>query len=306
MSLPSSSVWYDKRGEEGAVSKTSNKAYRLSRQASIRLQRRPPSLARLDMTKHVGRKEYETKLARLQVRLKEISLAYQAQSHRAVIVLEGWDASGKGGVIRRLHWPLDPRGLKVWPIGVPTPEELDRHYLYRFWTRLPRSGQLVVFDRSWYGRVLVERIEGYAAKTAWQRAYSEINEFERLLDDDGIRLVKLFLHVTPEEQLARFRARFDNPLKRWKLSMDDLRNRARWAEYEAAIEEMFCKTATVRQPWTVIPANSKYYARLAAIGAIVKRLADGVDLAPAGLDPGFEQRARKLLGLPQPSGRRGR
>ena len=280
--------------------KTNNKRHRLSRREPVRLQRCPPSLGKLDMTKDVGRREYETKLARLQVRLKELSLAYQSQRRRAVIVLEGWDAAGKGGLIRRMHWPLDPRGLKVWPISAPTPDELDFHYLYRFWTRLPRSGQLVVFDRSWYGRVLVERIEGYATKTEWQRAYAEINEFERLLDDDGVRLVKIFLHVTPEEQLARFRARFNDPLKRWKLSAEDFRNRARWAEYEVAIEEMFRKTSTVRWPWIVIPANSKHYARLAAIGAIVKRLADGVDLSPVGLDPGFEQRARKLLGIGQP------
>jgi polyphosphate kinase 2 (PPK2 family) len=285
-------------------SNMSDKVNRLSRQEPIRLQRRPPSLAKLDMTKHVGRKEYETKLARLQVRLKELSLAYQSQKRRAVIVLEGWDAAGKGGVIRRMHWPLDPRGLKVWPISAPTTEELDHHYLYRFWTRVPRSGQLVIFDRSWYGRVLVERIEGYATKTEWQRAYAEINEFERMLDDDGLRLVKIFLHITPEEQLARFRARFNDPLKRWKLSVEDLRNRARWADYEVAIEEMFQRTSTVRRPWIVIPGNSKHYARLAAIDAIVKRLADGVDVAPAGLDPGFEQRARKLLGLHQPSGRK--
>jgi len=282
----------------------SDKTQRLSQREPIRLQRRPPSLAKLDMTKCVSRKEYESKLARLQVSLKEISLAYQAQSLRAVIVLEGWDAAGKGGVIRRLHWPLDPRGLKVWPISAPTPDELAQHYLYRFWTRLPGSGQLVVFDRSWYGRVLIERIEGYATKTEWHRAYDEINEFERMLDDDGVRLVKIFLHVTPEEQLARFRARFNDPLKRWKLSVEDLRNRARWTDYEVAIEEMFRKTSTVRRPWIVIPANNKHYARLASIGAIVKRLADGVDLAPAKLDPGFEQRARKILGLQQTFGRK--
>ncbi len=279
-----------------------DKAHRRSRYDPIRLPRRPPSLAKLDMAKHVDRKEYEVKLARLQVRLKELSVAYQSQGRRAVIVLEGWDAAGKGGVIRRMHWPLDPRGLKVWPISAPTPDELEQHYLSRFWTRVPRSGQIVVFDRSWYGRVLVERIEGYATKTEWQRAYAEINEFERMLDDDGIRLVKIFLHITPEEQLARFRVRFEDPLKRWKLSQEDLRNRARWADYEVAIEEMFQRTSTVKRPWIVIPANSKHYARLAAISAIVKRLADGVDLSPAVLDPGFEQRVRKLLGLGQPPG----
>ncbi len=265
--------------------------------APIRLQRRPPSLARLDMTRHVGRKEYENRLARFQVLLKELSIAYQAQRRRAVVVLEGWDASGKGGIIRRLHWPLDPRGLKVWPISTPTPGERDHHYLYRFWRRLPQPGQLVIFDRSWYGRVLVERIEGHATEPEWHRAYAEINEFERLLDDDGIRLVKIFLHITPEEQLARFRARFNDPLKRWKLSEEDLRNRARWAEYEVAIEEMFLRTSTVRQPWVVIPANSKPYARLAAIKAMTKRLTNGVDVAPPGFDPDFERRARKILGL---------
>ena len=284
----------------------SDKARRLSQREPIRLQRRPPSLTGLDMTKSVSRKEYESKLASLQVSLKEISQAYQFQSRRAVIVLEGWDAAGKGGVIRRLHWPLDPRGLKVWPISAPTPDELAQHYLYRFWTRLPGSGQLVVFDRSWYGRVLIERVEGYATKTEWHRAYDEINEFERMLDDDGVRLVKIFLHVTPEEQLARFRARFNDPLKRWKLSEEDLRNRARWADYEVAIEEMFRKTSTVRRPWIVIPANNKHYARLASISAIVKRLSDGVDPAAMRLDPGFEQRARRILGLRQISGQKGR
>lgn len=279
-----------------------NKTHRLSQRELIRLQRRPPSLAKLDMTKQVSRKEYESKLAKLQIHLKELSLAYQSQKRRAVIVLEGWDAAGKGGVIRRMHWPLDPRGLKVWPISAPSPDELEHHYLYRFWTRLPRAGQLVIFDRSWYGRVLVERIEGYATKTEWQRAYDEINEFERLLADGGVRLVKIFLHITPEEQLARFRARFNDPLKRWKLSVEDFRNRARWADYEVAIEEMFQRTSTIRRPWIVIPANNKNYARLAAISAVVKQLADEVDLAPAGLDPSFEQRARKLLGLQQPSG----
>ncbi len=284
----------------------SDKARRLSQREPIRLQRRPPSLTGLDMTKSVSRKEYESKLASLQVSLKEISQAYQFRSRRAVIVLEGWDAAGKGGVIRRLHWPLDPRGLKVWPISAPTPDELAQHYLYRFWMRLPGSGQLVVFDRSWYGRVLIERVEGYATKTEWHRAYDEINEFERMLDDDGVRLVKIFLHITPEEQLARFRARFNDPLKRWKLSEEDLRNRARWADYEVAIEEMFRKTSTVRRPWIVIPANNKHYTRLASISAIVKRLSDGVDPAAMRLDPGFEQRARRILGLRQISGQKGR
>ena len=270
---------------------------RVSQRPPHRLQRRPPSLAALDMSPRVGR-EYDAKLSRRQHDLKEISLAYRAQGQRAVVVFEGWDAAGKGGIIRRLGWPLDPRGFKVWPIAAPLPDEQGQPYLYRFWRRLPYPGQLVVFDRSWYGRVLVERVEGFASEAEWRRAYAEINDFERLLADDGIRLVKIFLHISPEEQLKRFRARLDDPLKRWKLSPEDLRNRARWPEYEAAIEEMFRSTSTVTHPWHAIPANDKKYARLAALGLVVKQLAKGVDLNPGDLDPEFARRAHDVLGLP--------
>lgn len=275
-----------------------------SQRAPIRLQPAPPGLSRLDMDKHVGRKKYERKLARLQERLREVSLAYRAQHRRSVVLFEGWDAAGKGGVIRRMSWPLDPRGLKVWPIAAPTPDEQGQHYLYRFWKRLPRPGQMVVFDRSWYGRVLVERVEGFAAEAEWSRAYSEINEFERMLDDDGIRLVKIFLHITPEEQLDRFRQRWSDPLKRWKLSAEDLRNRSRWPEYETAIEDMFRKTSTVPQPWVAVPANDKRYARLAAMKAVVKRLAAAVDTAPPVLDPEVEGDVRRMLGVEE-DGREG-
>ena len=264
----------------------------------IRLQRRPPSLAGLDLSARAGRREYEAQLARRQHELKELSLAYRAHQRRAVVVFEGWDAAGKGGIIRRLGWPLDPRGFKVWPIAAPTPEEKGQPYLYRFWRRLPYPGQLVVFDRSWYGRVLVERVEGYAAAAEWRRAYAEINDFERLLADDGIRVVKIFLHITPQEQLKRFRARLNDPLKRWKLSPEDLRNRERWAEYEAAIDDMFRRTSTVAHPWHVVAANDKRYARLAALGLVVRHLAKGVDLTPPGLDPEFARRAGAALGLP--------
>ena len=275
-----------------------------SQRAPIRLQPAPPGLSRLDMDKRVGRKKYERKLARLQERLREVSLAYRAQHRRSVVLFEGWDAAGKGGVIRRMSWPLDPRGLKVWPIAAPTPDEQGQHYLYRFWKRLPRPGQMVVFDRSWYGRVLVERVEGFAAEAEWSRAYSEINEFERMLDDDGIRLVKIFLHITPEEQLERFRQRWSDPLKRWKLSAEDLRNRSRWPEYETAIEDMFRKTSTVPQPWVAVPANDKRYARLAAMKAVVKRLAAAVDTAPPVLDPEVEGDVRRMLGVEE-DGREG-
>ncbi|MDE0463596.1 MAG: hypothetical protein OXH93_14360 [Caldilineaceae bacterium] len=193
---------------------------------------------------------------------------------------------------------LATRGFKVWPIAAPLPEEQGQPYLYRFWRRLPYPGQLVVFDRSWYGRVLVERVEGFAAEAEWRRAYAEINDFERMLAADGIRLVKIFLHISAEEQLKRFRARLTDPLKRWKLSPEDLRNRARWAEYEAAIEEMFLRTSTVARPWHAVPANDKKYARLAALGVVVKHLAKGVDLKPGDLDPEFARHAHEILRLP--------
>ena len=269
---------------------------RISQRPAIRLQRRPPSLMGLDMTGHVARREYEHRLGQLQHALKEVSLAYRAQQRRAVVVFEGWDAAGKGGIIRRIGWPLDPRGLKVWPIAAPTPEEQGQPYLYRFWRRLPYPGQLVIFDRSWYGRVLVERVEGYATETEWRRAYAEINDFERLLADDGTRMVKIFLHITPQEQLKRFRARLADPLKRWKLSQEDLRNRARWPEYETAIEDMLRHTSPVSQPWQVVAANDKKYARLTAMGMVVDRLSQGVDLTPARLEPEFARHAARTLG----------
>ncbi len=265
--------------------------------APIALESEPPSLLRLDMSKCVDSATYNEELRNLQLRLKEVALSYLTQDRRAVVVFEGSDAAGKGGAIRRISWPLDPRGLKVWPISAPTAEEKGQHYLYRFWKRLPRPGQIVIFDRSWYGRVLVERIEGFATEAEWRRAYDEINEFERMLLDDGICLVKIYLHISKEEQLERFRARLNDPLKRWKLSEEDLRNRRRWDLYGAVVEDMFRKTSTIACPWRVIPSNKKKYSRLAAIETVVNRMASGVKVEPPILDPGFESRLRTELGL---------
>src|SRR5262249_12712577 len=156
---------------------------------------------------------------------------YLGTDERAVVVLEGWDTAGKGGLVRRLAWALDPRSLKVHPISAPSEREKAQHYLQRFWERLPQLGEIVVFDRSWYGRVLVERVEQFAMTGEWKRAYREINEFERTLAADGIRLVKIFLHITAEEQMHRFKDRLTNPRKRWKLSYEDFRNRDRWKDY---------------------------------------------------------------------------
>ncbi|MEJ0015950.1 MAG: polyphosphate kinase [Acetobacteraceae bacterium] len=241
--------------------------------------------------------DYERRLATMQETLQLVQQAYLGTSRRAVIVLEGWDTAGKGGIVRRLGWALDPRSFKVHAIAAPTGREKHLHYLQRFWERLPQHGQIVVFDRSWYGRVLVERVEGFATVPEWQRAYDEINDFERMLLADGTRLVKLFLHITPEEQLRRFRSRLTDPLKRWKLSYEDFRNRARWQDYEDAIEDMVDKTSGRRAPWHVIPANHKPFGRLAAFRVVVDRLSKDVPLEPRPLDPAAVEAAEQLLGV---------
>ncbi len=255
-------------------------------------------LAKLDMSQRFEeREDYETKLAELQLAVLRVQQAYFHEGRRAIVLFEGWDAAGKGGAIRRLTEHLDPRGAKVWPIAAPKPEEQGRHYLYRFWARLPERGTIAVFDRSWYGRVLVERVEGYATEPDWRRAYHEINEFERMLTADGVRIVKLFLHITPEEQLKRFIERLRNPYKRWKLSSDDLRNRARWHDYSEAIEEMFDRTSTKQAPWHALAANYKWHVRVKALEVVVKTLAEGVSLAPPQIDPHVQEEAASALGI---------
>jgi AMP-polyphosphate phosphotransferase len=256
-----------------------------------------PRLA--DITEHprMDFADYERRLASLQGVLQLIQQAYLQNSERAIIVLEGWDTAGKGGIVRRLGWALDPRSFKVNPIASPDEHERAQHYLQRFWRRLPEKGQIVVFDRSWYGRVLVERVEGFATEVEWRRAYREINEFERVLVDSGIRLVKLFLHITADEQQRRFRNRLIDPVKRWKLSYEDFRNRRRWPEYETAIEDMMAETSTERAPWHLIPANDKPYGRIAAFRIFEDRLGRNVSLEPRPIDPDLIKEAKRVLGL---------
>ena len=228
---------------------------------------------------------YEARLEKLQNKMLSIQQTYFHEQRRAVIVFEGWDAAGKGGAIRRLIEKLDPRGFHVWPIGAPRPDEQGRHYLYRFWVRLPMPGTVAIFDRSWYGRVLVERVEGLISKSTWKRAYDEINEFERMLIDDGIRLVKIFLHIPPEEQLERFAERLSNPYKRWKLTEADIRDHQRWDDYVEAIEDMFDHTSTKAAPWDVIYAAKKWVARIEVLKAVTSALETGTDVAPPPIDP---------------------
>ncbi len=233
----------------------------------------------------------------LQLRLFEIATAYHRQGRAAIILLEGWDAAGKGGLIKRLTAELDPRFFEVVPISAPTEQELRQHYLARFWAKLPEAGDWTIFDRSWYGRVLVERVEGYAAPEVWGRAYGEINALEHALVTDGCRIVKLFLHVSQDEQDKRLVDRLEQPWKRWKVGPDDFRNRAKRSAYVEAYEEMFERTDTQAARWHIIGANHKKQARLEGLRIIADCLADGVDLTDPPLDPELRKLAEKELGV---------
>jgi polyphosphate kinase 2 (PPK2 family) len=189
-----------------------------------------------------------------------------------VLVFEGWDAAGKGGVIRRLTAAMDPEHYNVFPVSAPTPEELAHPYLWRFWRRLPRAGYLTIFDRSWYGRVLVERVEGLATVSAWQRAYSEINDFEEQLCDRGIVLLKFWLHIDPDEQLRRFQERENTPYKKYKITQEDYRNRDQWPLYEQAVHDMVLHTSTDYAPWHLIPSNNKRWARIEVLKTYCQQL----------------------------------
>lgn len=239
--------------------------------------------------------DYEQRLKPLHNKLQMIQQAYLGTAERAVVVLEGWDTAGKGGLVRRLAWALDPRSFKVHPISAPTSRERAQHYLQRFWERMPQWGEIVVFDRSWYGRVLVERVEQLATAHEWKRSYREINEFERMLLADGIRLVKIFLHITPDEQIRRFTDRLSNPRKRWKLSYEDFRNRDRWKDYEIAIEEMVARTSAKHSRWYLLPANDKRFARFAALSILAEHLGRGVALQARPLDAKTAIAASRLL-----------
>ncbi len=243
---------------------------------------------------------YGERLKELQYQLQLIQAAYITQGLRGIVAVEGWDASGKGGLIQRLTAELDQRYTDVWPIGAPNDVEKHEHYMERFWRRLPDKREIVVFDRTWYGRVLVERIDGFAAKPVWKRAYDEINQFEALQAADGVRIVKLFLHVTQAEQDERLRERLETPHKRWKTGLDDYHNRALRAEYTKAYHDMFDKTSTEVAPWHIIPADSKKAARLAGLEIVIAALGQGVDLSYPPVDPELRTVAEAALGIVLP------
>lgn len=232
----------------------------------------PTILQTLDMDQSLGKKEYNTRLMEGRARINRLYRQAKAEGISTVCVFEGWDAGGKGGSIRRLTAAMDARDYKVIPVAAPTDEEKAHHYLWRFWRHLSRAGRATIYDRSWYGRVLVERIEGFASTDEWMRAYGEINDFEEQLVDFGMVLCKFWLHITPDEQLERFEKRQSIPWKRWKLTDEDWRNREKWGDYEVAVNDMIERTSTRKAPWTLVEANDKKFARIKVMDTVAGRL----------------------------------
>ncbi|NQU44360.1 UDP-galactose-lipid carrier transferase [bacterium] len=239
---------------------------------------RAPQIEDLDLSlSYKTKDEYEKDLKKAQFEILILQQKIRELGIPVVMALEGVDAAGKGGAIKRLTAKLDPRGFNVIPVGAPTPIELAHHYLWRFWSELPRGGRITVFDRSWYGRVLVERVEKFASKGDWKRAYDEINAFEKSLVDNGHVVCKFWLQISKKEQLKRFREREKNPFKRWKITEDDWRNRKKWKEYQAAAQDMFDRTSTEAAPWTLVEAEHKWYSRVKVVRTVVKAIEKAVE-----------------------------
>jgi polyphosphate kinase 2 (PPK2 family) len=236
-------------------------------------------LDRVDTSLSMEREEYEEELDKLQKRIFQLEHEIYIARIPAVLVYEGWDAAGKGGNIKRLTRGLDPRGYEVVPIGAPTTLEKSHHYLWRFWNKVPKAGHITIFDRSWYGRVMVERVEGFCAEEEWRRAYREINEFEKQLAEFGTAIIKFWLHIDQEEQLRRFEARQQTPEKAWKITDEDWRNREKYEQYRVSVVEMLQRTSTTYAPWTILEANCKLYARVKALRTVAETLEDALERA---------------------------
>jgi polyphosphate:AMP phosphotransferase len=229
-------------------------------------------LSSLDMSLHLSKPDYKKKLKECQARLNQLHRKALKKKISTIMMFEGPDAAGKGGAIRRVTAALDARHYQVLPIAAPTDEERAHHYLWRFWRHLSRAGRINIFDRSWYGRVLVERVEGFASEDEWKRAFAEINEFEEQLTDHGILLLKYWVHISKDEQLARFKAREETPHKRWKLTEEDWRNREKWDDYEWAVNDIVEHTSTHSAPWVLVEGDDKRFSRIKVITTFCDRL----------------------------------
>ena len=238
----------------------------------------PIILDQLNQEKAVDHEDYKNKLRKYQMCLLGQQHKLATSKHALLLVFEGPDAAGKGGAVKRIVEKLDSRKIRVQSSVKPTTEELAHHYLWRFWTKLPPFGEMAIFDRSWYGRVLVERVEGFASKEEWKRAYQEINDFERTLTDNRYIIIKFYLHITKDQQLERFKKREADPAKAWKINDEDWRNREKWNEHNQAAEDMFALTSTDAAPWHVVPANYKWYVRLKVLKTICKHLESSLEV----------------------------
>lgn len=229
-------------------------------------------LAGVNLSCSMDKDTYKTELVKWQRKLAKLHNELYKYRVPVVLAFEGWDAGGKGGAIKRLTQALDPRGYVVNPVASPTDEERAHHYLWRFWRNVPKDGHVAIFDRSWYGRVMVERIEGFCSKEEWQRAYREMNEMEEQFANHGCIVIKFWMHIDKDEQERRFKERQENPAKQWKITDEDWRNRAKWDEYEKAVDEMLIRTSTTHAPWVIVEANSKYYARIKVLRTVVEAI----------------------------------
>lgn len=229
-------------------------------------------LKKVDLTKKLDRETYEKKLEELQKKLTLLHSEIYAKRIPVVLAFEGWDAGGKGGAIKRLTRALDPRGYTVNPTSSPNDIERAHHYLWRFWTRMPKDGHIAIFDRTWYGRVMVERIEGFCTTQEWQRAFKEMNQMEQQLVNHGAIVIKFWMHIDKEEQERRFKERQETPEKQWKITDEDWRNREKWELYEQAVDEMMVRTSTVNAPWVIVEGNDKLYARIKVLETVVDAL----------------------------------
>ena len=237
-----------------------------------RIERKFNVLDNLDLSQKLNDDEFDRELAEQQARINGLQRRAGKKGISTIIVFEGWDAAGKGGAIRRVTGSLDARDYQVIPIAAPTDEERSRHYLWRFWRHLSRAGRITIFDRSWYGRVLVERVEGFATEAEYMRAFGEITHFEEQLVSDGLLLLKFWIHISKDEQLRRFRERSHTSYKQWKITDEDWRNRKRWPDYTIAVNDMVARTSTQIAPWTLVEGNDKNFARIKVLRTVADRL----------------------------------
>jgi AMP-polyphosphate phosphotransferase len=227
----------------------------------------------VDLTKQIeDKKEYKKRIKKQQLELLGLQRALLDERIGCILVFEGWDAAGKGGAIKRTTHHLDPRGFEVHSTSAPTNEQKQYHYMQRFWNRMPKYGKIGIFDRSWYGRVLVERVERFADQSEVSRAYDEINNFEKILTDENYIIIKFWFHISKEEQLRRFQDRQNDPMKSWKLTEEDWRNREKWDEYAEAVEDMIDKTSLENAPWHIIEGEDKKYARVKTLDLITQTI----------------------------------